>query len=269
MSVVGYRNYRWMWLTIIGLVVCAVVYFANTPVGGRNGGTTVGYTLGVVATLGIIWLMGYGVRKRAYHSQLGTVQGWLAAHVWIGIGLTFLVPLHAGLHFGWNVHTLAYVLMVLTIVTGIWGMVNYANLSEKLESHRGGYQERAALEQIKELSEQIESLAQEKSDAFMLLVRRFDFMFAPRFSLLLGTNHIPRMSVVMAGNMVSTMGDDERRDALKAIELIDRKADLARGIVRESRIKALLRVWLYTHVPISCGLCAALAIHIVSVFFFR
>ena len=72
----------------------------------------------------------------------------------------------------------------------------------------------------------------------------------------------------MAGDMVSAMVDAERRDALHVIELIDRKADLARSVVRESRIKALLRVWLFTHIPISFGLCAALAIHIVSVFFF-
>ncbi len=268
MTVVGYRNYRWFWLTVAGLAVCAGAYYGDTPVGGRSGGTPLGYTFGVIATIGIVWLMAYGLRKRAYRSNLGTVQGWLAAHVWIGIGLTFLVPLHSGFSFGCNVHTLAYVLMVLTIVTGIWGVVNYANLSDKLESHRGGYHERPALEQIKELSEQIEELGREKSDAFMLLLRRFDFIFAPGLGFLLGSRHIPRMSVVIAGNMVSAMGDEERRDALQAIELIDRKADLARNVVRESRIKALLRVWLYTHVPLSCALCAALAIHIVSVFLF-
>ena len=84
---ITYRNFKWLWFTLIALLLCTVVYIVDTPVGGPNGGTTVGYTFGIISTIGVIWLMAYGIRKRAYGSSLGTVEGWLAAHVWIGIGL--------------------------------------------------------------------------------------------------------------------------------------------------------------------------------------
>ena len=34
-----------------------------------------GYTFGVISALGIVWLMLFGMRKRAYASTIGTVQG--------------------------------------------------------------------------------------------------------------------------------------------------------------------------------------------------
>ena len=39
-----------------------------------------------------------------------------------------MATLHAAFQVGWNVHTLAYVLMLLVIASGIYGVVNYARL---------------------------------------------------------------------------------------------------------------------------------------------
>lgn len=265
---VSYKNYRWLFITAIALVACTVIYFVNSPVGGRNGGTVVGYTYGTLATIGIIWLMAFGARKRAYHSSLGTVEGWLAAHVWIGLGLLLLVPLHAGFSFGCNVHTLAYVFMVVTILSGVWGMVNYATLSARIDSHRGGRKSKAVLEQLGELSAELATLCNGKSDAIMSLVHKFDFEFTPTLRTLLSTSTLPSVDQKAASALLMKMPESEHQDALRAISLIDQKADLARALLEESRIKALLRAWLFIHVPVSIALCVALAVHILSVFIF-
>ena len=265
---VSYKGYRWLFITAFALIVCTVVYFVNSPVGGRNGGTVVGYTYGTLATIGIIWLMAFGARKRAYHSSLGTVEGWLAAHVWIGLGLLLLVPLHAGFSFGCNVHTLAYVFMVITILSGVWGMVNYATLSARIDSHRGGRKSKAMLEQIQELSSELETICRGKSDAIVSLVQKFDFTFTPTLRTILSTSTIPSVDQKAAGALLVKMSDAEHQDALRAISLIDQKADIAHTLLEESRIKALLRIWLFIHVPVSIALCAALAVHILSVFLF-
>ncbi len=264
---ISYRRFRWLWITLATLLLCAAVYVVDDPVGGRNGGTVVGYTLGVLATLGIVWLMAFGMRKRAYASTLGTLEGWLAAHVWIGIGLLLLVPLHAGFSYGWNVHTLAYVLMVVTIVTGIWGAMNYARLSSKIESHRGGLKADRILEQIRALDGEIENLIAAKSDAFLRLVKRFDFSLRPSFVLLMRTRAFAGVDTKDATDLILSLPEIERSDALSVLGLIDQKSDLSKIVVRESHIKMLLRVWLFVHVPVSVALCGAVAIHIFSVFF--
>jgi len=49
------------------------------------------------------------------------------AHVYLGLSL-LVIARCTRLHFGWNVHTLAYALMVLVIVSGMFGAAAYAIL---------------------------------------------------------------------------------------------------------------------------------------------
>jgi ABC-type transport system involved in cytochrome bd biosynthesis fused ATPase/permease subunit len=65
------------------------------------------------------------------------------------------------------------------------------------------------------------------------------------------------------------VSDAERGDALTMLGLLDQRADLVRRLLEDVRIKALLKIWLYIHVPVSVALCVTLAVHILSVFFFR
>jgi hypothetical protein len=264
---ISYRRFRWLWITALALIVCLAVYVYDNPVGGRNGGTALGYIYGTAATIGIVWLMAFGLRKRAYSSSLGTLEGWLAAHVWIGVGLLLLVPLHAGFSFGCNVHTLAYVLMVITILSGMWGAMNYVQLSSKIESHRGGLKSQTILERLQSLDREIESLLSQRSDEFLGFVKRFDLSLKPGFMLLVFPRTIQGVDTKQAAALMLSLPDSERAEALRVLGMIDQKIDLSRDMVRESHIKMLLRVWLFIHVPASVALCGAVAIHIFSVFY--
>lgn len=268
-TVISYRNFRWLWLTVVGLCACCIIYGLYDPPGGRNGGTIVGYAFGIIATLGIVWLMAYGARKRAYHSSLGTVEGWLAAHIWIGIGLLLLVPLHAGFSFGFNVHSSAYLFMVITIVSGIWGIANYATLAGKITAHRGGMKDVALVEQVEVLTTHIEAVCAAKSEPFLHILNSFDFSFSPGLRALLRITDIPRVDPILATELMRHVPPAERDDALALIKLLDQRSDLARRLIEQARVKALLTVWLYVHVPVSVALCVALAVHILSVFFLR
>ena len=266
---ITYRNFKWLWFTLIALLLCTVVYIVDTPVGGPNGGTTGGYTFGIISTIGVIWLMAYGIRKRAYGSSLGTVEGWLAAHVWIGIGLLLLVPLHAGFSFGVNVHTLAYVSMVLTIVSGIWGAANYAVLSGRITAHRGGVKDLALIEQIGALNEQIEGLCVQKSEQFLALLNRFDLPFKVGLRALLKLTKLPVFDQQIVAALLTEIPESERNDAVGMLGMLDYKRSILSGLIEQARIKALLKIWLYVHVPVSVVLCVALAVHIFAVFFLR
>ena len=65
------------------------------------------------------------------------------------------------------------------------------------------------------------------------------------------------------------MATGEQGETLESVVgLLERKAAALARIRRHLRIKALLEVWLYVHVPVTFALIAALAAHIVSVFFY-
>jgi hypothetical protein len=158
--------------------------------------------------------------------------------------------------------------MVVTILTGIWGMLNYARLSERIESHRGGGNNTAVLERIHAFSADIDSLCRGKSDAFVEVARRLDFSFTPSLRLVLGMSNVPVVDHALAGELLTRVPEGEREECLRLVGVVDQKSDLATGLVEESRVKALLRAWLYLHVPVSVALCGALVIHILSVFLF-
>ena len=66
-------------------------------------------------------------QAHAINSTMGSVQGWTSAHVYLGTALLIIATLHAGFQVGWNLHTLAYVLMCVVIASGFFGLYSYLN----------------------------------------------------------------------------------------------------------------------------------------------
>jgi hypothetical protein len=127
----------WFKAAVVLATLAAAAYLFHEPPLKAYGGTWLGYTLGTIGALLILWLIAYGVRKRSYRSTLGTLQGWLSAHVYLGTALVIVVTLHTGFELGWNVHTLAYVLMLAVVVSGMYGVVIYVRVPGALTANLG------------------------------------------------------------------------------------------------------------------------------------
>lgn len=134
----AYRRYFYLKLALGLSVLSILAYALHDPPHGANGGTWLGYTLGTIGAGLILWFLWYGVRKRQYHSTLGQVSGWLSGHVYLGLALVVVATLHCGFKFGWNVHTLSYVLMILVVVSGAYGVITYVRVPTRLTDNMGG-----------------------------------------------------------------------------------------------------------------------------------
>src|SRR5690606_19125802 len=77
-----------------------------------------------------------------------------------GLSLIVVATLHTGFQFGWNVHTLAYVLMVLVIASGVYGIVVYATLPQALSSNRREMTKRQMVEALAAIDRQLADAAQ-------------------------------------------------------------------------------------------------------------
>lgn len=244
-------------------------YIVDRPLGGRNGGTVLGYTYGTLAAVGILYLMYYGIRKRSYHAKYTTLKGALAAHVWLGIALSIIVPLHSAFQFGLNVHTLAYVLMMVVIISGIIGAVYYVGLAPEIPSHRGAGTIKKHLEQIKIIESDLESLIASKSDQFVDLKGKIDVTYKPSFWSLVLSSPPKLTDKSEIAELLHNLSEGESEEALKMISLVDKKVELIQQMQREVKIMAKLKIWLYIHLPVSFALLAALLIHIFTVFYYR
>ncbi len=170
-----YQGFRYLKLASLLCVLAIVAYWWHQPASGPGGGTWLGYTLGTVGALLIVWLTWLGRRKRNYASNLGTVRGWLSAHVYLGLSLVTIVTLHTGFHFGWNVHTLSYVLMLLVIASGVYGIIVYARYPSLITANRDHGTRDAWLAELDELNEQSLKLADTlDAQVHQVIVRSID-----------------------------------------------------------------------------------------------
>lgn len=258
-----HKSFRWAKVSVL-FCAAAIALYALVDVPGRHyGGTAPGYLLGTVSVLLILWLTMLGVRKRAMTRGRWSLKGWTSAHVWLGLSLVVLATLHSGFRFGLDVHTLAWALMVLVILSGVYGIVVYAALPPALGDSRGELTRPQMIDALAKLDAQLEAAAQPLSLADAAVVRR-------------ALAEDPFAAGVLRRLSGSEAGSATRRAAVSlgakgetaVVATLERKALALAQIRRHLRVRALLEIWLYVHVPLTFALIAALAAHILSVFFY-
>ena len=272
-SVLAYARYRYLKVAIVVVALVIGVYIWHRPPNGPYGGTWLGYALGTLGATMVVWLMWFGVRKRSYHSTMGTLLGWLSAHVYLGASLLVIATLHAAFQVGWNVHTLAYVLMVAVILSGFYGVYAYMRFPPRITDTLGDDTLESLLLGITDLDRAVRPLALGLPDTANKLV-----LASAQETRIGGTwrqqlqgrdSHCPTAAAV-AG--LQTLGKSLRGDQARVNEqvyaLLARKQELVNRARRAVALKARLDLWLFIHVPLSLALVAALIAHIVSVFFY-
>ena len=282
-SILEYKHGRFLKLA---LLVCALVFgvyaFSEPPAMYRKpyGGTGLGYTLGTVAALLVVWLMLLGIRKRSYRSSLGTVQGWTSAHIYLGTSLVLIATLHCAFEFGWNIHTLAYVLMVTVVVSGFVGVFAYMRYPQLVNDNLAGETIEAMILHIVDLDKKCCRIALNLPDevnAIVMTATREPRVVAlpravgSRFFLELRGNAVTCPTRVASERLMNyrMQGSIEQSRGLsQLLTEMTRKSVLISRVRRDTQLRALMQVWLFFHVPLSFALLAALTAHIVSVFYF-
>lgn len=238
-----------------------------------NGGSAYGYAAGTVATLLVLWLTLLGLRKRAITPGQWSLKAWVSAHVYLGLAVLVIATLHAGFQFGWNIHTLAYALMVLVVVSGLFGVTVYAILPRHLSHNRGETTQKQMLETLRTLDRQINEAAQPLSEPQARVVRlsldnsRVGGGIWRRLSGGRGGCGNRRALSRLPG--LRRQATDVELQMLDRVEaLLQRKAAALAQVRRHLQIRAWLSVWLSIHVPATVALLAAITAHVLSVFIY-
>ncbi|MBL4682748.1 MAG: hypothetical protein JKY88_18785 [Pseudomonadales bacterium] len=283
-SFVTHQGSRYFWISLAFIILSIIIYAWHDPIPVPNGGTWYGYTLGTIGALMILWLLYLGKRKRNFAKGWGTTKGWVSAHVYFGSSLLVVATLHTGFQFGWNIHTLAYVLMCLVIFSGFFGVyayVVYPNARNRVKKSRTRDD---IFEQLQGVDQQLKKIVGDLPEEIGALVSSAidRTEFGGGFLDQLRGND--KSKVMIDGVVVDNYNQDV------VVENLVHKLTLAKGVetqmlaglvkeygVRQKllgvirtdiRLSAIQEIWLWFHVPMSFGLIAALAAHIVSVFIY-
>jgi hypothetical protein len=298
-SFLTHARKRWLWVVLVLLLGSLIAYAWHDPIGPANGGTWLGYTLGTIGAVLILWLMMFGLRKRTYANRVGSLRGWLSAHVYLGTGLILIALLHSGFQFGWNVHTLALVLMLVVIFSGFFGVYAYLRYPALMTRNRENATRQAMLDEIAEIDQNALSLADGIDRRIHAIVLRSientrlgggvwallnardasDLALAQARQMLdkrekdgeteqqMSTREMPTMFAMV--DFLAGKADDKQAEALrKLIDLLSRKKSLASRVAKDIQLQSLMEIWLYFHVPLSFALLAALTAHVIVVFFY-
>jgi hypothetical protein len=266
-----HRQFRWLKRALVLCGLAILVYALADAQPRPNGGTWLGYTLGTIGAGLIVWLALLGVRKRNMTRGGWSLKAWTSAHVYLGLALIVIATLHTGFQLGWNVHTLAYVLMMLVIASGVFGIVVYSLLPAALSSNREEMTQPQMLEALRAVDRQLEDAAQplERRWTEPVLAALEEGVAQGGLWRRFSGNHRGG-ATQQAIDEFNRAGLDEAADpALVRVEaLLQRRLAQLGRMRRHMRLKALLEIWLYVHVPATFALLAALTAHIVSVFYY-
>ena len=269
----AHQGFRYLKFATVLCVVSIVLYLWFDFPAGHNGGTWLGYGLGTIGALLIVWLAWFGIKKRRYGPGNWSLKAWLSAHIYLGLSLIVVATLHTGFQLGWNIHGLAYVLMLLVILSGIVGLVAYVRVPTMMTDNRRSQTLDKMAEAILEIDGEAAGHAVGLSDEFADLVRtsqnetRIGGSFWKIFSGRDKSCGTAR-AIARAREISRNLGAADAQKAGELVQALGRKLELVQRARRDLRLKAVMDLWLFFHVPITLALLVTLTAHVIAVYFY-
>jgi len=288
-----HRSARYLWVALLLILGCAVLYSTQRGMRPAGGGTWQGYVLGTIGALLILWLAWLGIRKRSYSSTVGTTAGWTSAHIYLGVALMAVATLHCAAKFGWNVHTLAYVLMSAVVLSGMFGVYAYVSFPQRLSENRTGGSRAKLFAELYALDNEGREVARHCSASVNTAVKSsiertaigggvINQMLGRDRSLMmledaddesvkkgLTNNKDQQRVIAYVSNRIPRVQKGLEAANLQTLVLIlCRRQAVLRRIHRDIQLNAWLKLWLYVHVPLTIALLVALSIHILTTFLY-
>ncbi len=268
-----FARYRYLKIAALLAANCALAYgWWRYPL-GHYGGTPLGYTLGTIGAVLILWLMWFGIQKRRYRATQN-LKGWLSAHVYLGGALIVVATLHSGFQVGWNIHTLAYLLMLIVIASGFFGVFTYLRFPRLMTENLAEDTLDSVALKIADIDREARRLAlgmpDEINSVVLQSVQETRIGGGVIAQLREHVRNCPTSNAVQIVHAyaANVKGEEaQRQQSLYTLML--RKERLVARARTDVRYKAMMEIWLYFHVPTSFALLAALTAHIIAVFFYR
>src|SRR6202049_2536301 len=108
-------------VTIFGVSLIAYTVYAYNSIQGARGGSSIGLAFGIVGFAFMLFAALLGARKRVPVWRLGRAQAWMRGHLWLGLLSLPLILFHGGFHFGGGLARVALCLLIITVLSGIYG----------------------------------------------------------------------------------------------------------------------------------------------------
>lgn len=229
------------------------------------------YLSGSIAAILVFWLMLYGVRKRSYSSHGSKLVGWLSAHIYMGLFLMVVATIHSNFSFGANIHAATYILVMIVVLSGLFGSYAYTRYPRLIGEVSAGLSMEEMVGQLSDLDRKILELGLKFDDRIndLLLKASEDSRLGTSLREKIMDNPDKCLTASLANRLKEheeQIADEESYRRL--LSLIFRKTEMLGRARKIRKLEALNRIWQFVHVPFSFALLAALISHVFIVFYY-
>jgi hypothetical protein len=267
-SFLSWRRFHYARLAASASLLVIAVYALDQPDGPPNGGTLLGYFLGTAGVGLIIWLAWFGIRRRRYGGA-GGLQGLLSAHVYFGVALVVVATLHTGFQLHWNVHGLAFMLMVAVVLSGIFGTYAFWRYPALMTANRAGTTLGGMARELASLDARCTELALDLPDDLAALVAAAVARPAGRNGRVVPPDPAPtRAAITGVQQELAELVGTPAATVLALVQALTARLAVLDRLARDRRYRALMLLWRAVHVPLTLGLLVALFIHVFAVFYY-
>jgi predicted membrane channel-forming protein YqfA (hemolysin III family) len=235
------------------------------------GGSRWGLFYGVAGWILILLLASFGIRKRAYRSNFGTLEQWLQAHIYLGLLVVVILFFHAGGKFHDRVAVATLLLLAIVVISGIVGALLYATVPRLLTEVESNLTADQISEQLNDLTKQMARIAEPRSPAFQRVFDELARETQPPFLAgwrLISSRMTRPGATERRSQLIAAVSKDEQDELRQMLVLSRQHQELLRRLVVQQRYKNILEAWLYVHVPFTFALLIMSIVHITAVFYY-
>ena len=263
----------WRRIFFILLIAFSASYVWYSQREFPHGGSPWGIAYGIIGTLLILLLAFFGIRKRWYRSQWGTLEQWLQSHIYLGILVIAVLLFHTGGRFNDHIAVTTLILVAIVVFSGIVGAVLYVTTPRLLTEVESELTVAEISEQINQLGKQLARIASGRSMAFQRLYDQLVREAAPGpvagWRLLFARMRKSRKDTDGGFAQLVGLVPKEEQDSLRQMLVVARqRRELLLRLVYQQRYKNILEFWLYIHVPFTIALLLFAVVHVAAVFYY-
>lgn len=265
---------RWFAVTGIAALAASAFYlwcYHTTP-GGLTGGSLVGLWYGILGSALMIYAgLLSALRRVPSWWWIGSRRVWLRGHIWLGLLSGLFILYHSGFRWGGPLELILWIVLLLTLATGILGLLLQQFLPNLLTTRIAS---EAPFEQIPhlcllmrqqadDLMESVQADPKRDADVKVELRKFFDTdirpFLAPTYLRSASLAHPLRAQMVF-GQMRAMPGMSEVKEPLSQLETY---CDERRQLGEQERLHRWLHAWLLVHIPLSVVLLVLGLVHAV------
>jgi hypothetical protein len=269
------RHTPWVLSTLIlGVIALALYLFLyNLTPGGLTGGSLVGMWYGIIGS-GLMVYAGLlsALRKVPSWWWIGSRKVWLKGHIWLGLLSGLFLLCHSGFRWGGPLEVVLWVVVLLTLVTGVLGLLLQQIVPRLLTAR---FPNEAPYEQVPHLCDVLRHKADEAADQIMKetsasesVRKEIAWFYREELRPFLQARYRrssplarPLNAELIFAALRDRAGDGPIRQQLS---LLERYCDERRQWGEQERYYFLLHSWLLLHVPLSVLVLVLGTAHVVA-----